>query len=139
MKKHIIKKKYQNSGIREVDKMTGEQFEYWLKVHFEKEGWRADLTPKSKDFGADLLLRRFDRESIVIQAKRYNSGKVGIKAIQEVLGAKAFHHCDKALVVTSSFFTSSANQLALQSGVELWNRNILIDKLITDQRNGVNI
>ena len=47
------------------------------------------------DFGADL------DNYIVVQAKRY-SKKVGVKAVQEVVAAKAHYGCREGIVVTSN-------------------------------------
>lgn len=62
-----------------------------------------------------------------MQCKRYK-GKVGISAVQEVLGAKGYYKADKAMVITNSYFTPNAIKLANANDVELWDRNDLINK-----------
>lgn len=126
-RKSKIKKKkqrYLQSGIDVVDKMVGEEFEKFLEAHFSNEGYFVNLTPKSNDYGADLILKK-DGMTIVVQAKRWNE-KVGIKAIQEIAGAINYYKADKAWVVTNSYFTSSAENLAFSNSVDLWDRNRLI-------------
>jgi restriction system protein len=105
--------------------MSGEEFENYLSEHFRKIGYRVKLTPKSNDYGADLVLRK-GGEKIVVQAKRYQS-KVSNKAIQEIVGALGYYNAQKAMVVTNSYFTKNACDLARANGVELWDRNVLIN------------
>ncbi len=124
----IKKRKYLNSPLAEVDKMSGKAFEYYLKCHFEKLGYRVKLTPDSGDFGADLVCRNID-EVLIIQAKRYRD-KVGISAIQEIVGAKGYYKADRCMVVTNSYFTPAAIELANSNDVELWDRRNINQKLI---------
>lgn len=127
----VKKHKYLNCGINEIDKMKGTDFEYFLKVHFQKLGYKADTTPVTNDYGADLILKR-DKEIIVIQAKRYKE-KVGIKAIQEIIGAKGYYNATKGMVVTNSQYTKNAVHLANANQIELWDRKKLIDVMIKDK------
>ena len=91
--------------------MSGEEFEELLKYHFQEQGYKAQLTPKSHDYGADLVLKNGYGETIVVQAKRYGSS-VGIKAIQEVIGARSYYNAQRAIVFTNNYFSNSAEQLA---------------------------
>ncbi|URZ15439.1 restriction endonuclease [Clostridium felsineum] len=117
--------KYLNSSINIVDKMTGEEFEEFLKAHFEKLGYKVELTPKTGDYGADLVLNR-NGSKTVVQAKRWIN-KVGIEAVQQVIGARAYYKADKCLVVTNNYFTPNAINLAESNkDVELWDRKELI-------------
>ena len=68
-------------------------------------------------------------KKIGIQAKCY-SNPVGNSAIQEAVAGKGFYHCDKVVVVTNNYFTSSAIKLAQSNDVVLWSRDILKEKII---------
>lgn len=125
----IKKKKYLDSPLASVDKMSGKEFEYYLKCHFEKLGYRVKLTPDSGDYGADLVCKNSEG-TLIIQAKRYYNQRVGISAIQEIAAAKAYYKADKCMVVTNSFFTKPAVELAKSNGVELWDRRNINQKLI---------
>lgn len=118
--------KLRMSGILEIDKMDGVQFEHYLMALFKKHGYRVKLTPSSNDFGADLLLK--SKEEIVVQAKRYKN-KVGIKAVQEIVSAKNYYQANQAWVVTNNFFTSQAVKLANASNVKLIDRKSLINMI----------
>lgn len=121
------KKKLLRSGIDLVDKMTGEEFEKFLLVHFEKLNYHVKLTPVTSDYGADLIIKK-DNIKTVVQAKRW-SQKVGIEAIQQILGAKQYYNADKCIVITNNYFTPNAINLASSSSVELWDRNQLIKNM----------
>lgn len=116
--------KYLNSSLYMIDNMKGEEFEECLKAHFRKIGYIVKLTPKSHDYGADLLLKDNKNNYCVVQSKRYK-GSVGIKSVQEVIGAREFYGGIRAIVITNSRFTKSAYDLARASGVELWDRDKL--------------
>ena len=120
------RKKYLSSRICEIDIMTGIEFEELLKTYFQSQGYKVTLTPASHDYGADLILSR-KGEKIAVQAKKY-TGKVGIKAVQEISGAVPYYGADRAMVITNSYFTASAVQLAESNAVELWDRKQLINR-----------
>ncbi len=109
--------------VEEMDGMTGEEFEAQLGVLFRKQGYAVELTPRSGDFGADLVLTR-GPDKTVVQAKRYSKA-VGVEAVQEVIGAIAYYGAHHGLVVTTNYFTPSAVELAQRSRVILWDRDAL--------------
>jgi len=114
-----------SADINDIDMMTGEEFEYFLKDLFVSLGYEAEVTRLSGDQGADLVVEKDNR--IVIQAKRY-SNKVNNSAIQEVIGAKKYYNAKKAMVITNYYFTKSAKELAEINNVILWNRDMLKEK-----------
>lgn len=118
------KNRYLKSGIRDVDKMGGVEFEKFLKYHFQKLGYTAETTSVTGDYGADLILKK-DHNKIIVQAKRYKE-KVGIKAIQEVVAAVGHYKAIKGYVITNNFFTKPAKNLAASNNIELWDREKLI-------------
>lgn len=117
------KKRFVKKSISKIDKMTGEEFEKYLGLFFEKKGFKVEYTPKSNDYGADLILYKKD-ELIVVQAKRYDAN-VGNAAIQEVVAAKDYYEADRCIVITNSYFTRNATCLAEANNVELWDRDII--------------
>jgi len=116
------------SGIVDADHLEGIAFEHLLADRFRATGWKVATTPKYGDFGADLIIEK-DGEKVVVQAKRH-AGTVGIDAVQEVIGAVNYYQANRAMVITNSEFTPSAEQLAASSGVELWSRSTLEQFLI---------
>lgn len=119
-----VHKRLAKSGIRDIDRMDGYQFEVYLRVLFKEKGYKPIVTKKSGDFGADLILS--GEKKIVVQAKRYGiKNRVSIGAVQEVFAAKSFYIADEAWVVTNSHYTKSAKTLAKACGVILLDRYTL--------------
>lgn len=103
-----------------VDAMDGFKFEDFLVEIFQTIGYDVKETKRTADQGADLFVSRFGK-NMVIQAKNY-SGSVGNSAVQQAISAKAFYGCDEAMVVTNSYFTRSAKELASTAAVRLVDR-----------------
>jgi restriction system protein len=129
------KQRLAKSGIDDIDQMNGKTFEKYLEVLFEKLGYRVERTRYIGDYGADLVTAK-DGVKTVIQAKRYKS-KAGVKAIQEAVAAKGYYECSRAMVVTNSFFTQQAIELARRNQVELWDRSKLVSALLSVKDNVV--
>jgi restriction system protein len=116
-----------STGIDIIDKMEGEEFEVFLLKHFKRKGYNGKTTPLTNDYGADLVLFK-DGKTIVVQVKRW-SNAVGIEAIQQVIGSKAYYDATNMWVITNNYFTQQAQNLAIRSGVELWDRDKLLKYL----------
>ncbi|AET62146.1 restriction endonuclease [Paenibacillus terrae] len=121
-----------NIGINEIDRMEdGKDFEMYLFRLFQCLGYGdAYKTQDSRDFGTDVVFT--DREGYrnVIQAKRYAiSNPVGLSAVQEVYSSMRFYRAKKSIVITSSKYTTSCEQLASFNGVKLLDRNDLIEMI----------
>lgn len=124
----LEEERLKQSGIKEIDNMDGLQFEKYLAVLFRSLGYKTEETNATGDYGADLILTKNDRK-IVVQAKRY-SKNVGIKAVQEVFGAKNFYNAQEVWVITNRYFTEAAINLAKVNNVRLINRDDLIDLIL---------
>lgn len=123
----LRKDKLRKCGIYEIDRMGGRVFEEYLHALFESLDFKVKLTDYVKDFGADLVISK-DGFRTIVQAKRYKS-KVGIKAVQEAVAAKGKYNAHYAMVITNSFYTKAAIELARANKVILWNRHKLVDAL----------
>lgn len=122
--KYLGERRYLNSPLSKIDKMSGEEFETYLKIYFESKGYKVERTPLSNDYGADLVCK--DKyETVVVQAKRYEAS-VGNSAVQEVVAAKEYYEADRCIVITNSYFTKNAYALAEANNVELWDRDDLV-------------
>ena len=122
------KKRLRLSGIHDIDKMKGIEFEEYLKVHYQDRGYTVKITPTSGDFGADLVLQK-NNHRIVVQVKRY-SKTVGIKAVQEIIPAIKHYHAQEAWVVTNNYFTKAAQELAASNHVRLIGRDDLVSDIL---------
>ncbi|SHK91946.1 restriction endonuclease [Desulforamulus aeronauticus] len=120
--------------LREVDQLKGDKFEIFLKRMFKDLGYYVEMTARVGDYGADLILLK-DGYKISVQAKRY-SKNVGLRAVQEVYASLERYVCDKGIVVTNSYFTQSAKNLANDTKVELWDREKLKEVLLSIKKAG---
>lgn len=120
-------KKISQSGIRDIDKMDGLQFEVYLKTLFKELGYKTKVTKGTSDFGADLILEKNGKKTVV-QAKRYKyKSNVSLEAIQQVYTAIPYYKANKACVITNSQYTKSAKVLAHACNVELIDRRKLVN------------
>ena len=115
-------------NINDIDNMKGLDFEKYISELFFKKGFNAVTTKTSGDQGIDVILEK-NGQKIGIQCKRYNK-HVSNKAIQEAAAGKAFYNLDKVMVITNSYFTMSAKELAKVNDIELWDRDVLIKNII---------
>lgn len=114
--------------INDIDKLSGNQFERYAKLLFEKMGYETRLTKNSGDQGADIILKKFGQLKVV-QTKRY-SNKISNKAIQEAVASIKYYNANSGMVLTNNEFTTSAIKLASANEIELIDRHKLT-KLIS--------
>ncbi len=115
--------KYGQITIRDIDTISGYDFELVLERLFEGMDYQVKHTSLSNDQGADLIIEK-DGTRSVVQAKNWTAN-VGNSAIQEVVAAIKHYQANRALVISSSGFTQSAIDLARSNKVELWDRTKL--------------
>lgn len=113
------------SGISDIDKMSGREFEHYLGQLLKAHGYSVNVTKAAGDFGADLIISKDGRKTVV-QAKRY-SKNVGIKAVQEAQASIAHYGASEAWVISNSGYTEAAISLARSNNVKLIDREQLIE------------
>ncbi|WP_019679980.1 restriction endonuclease [Ruminococcus flavefaciens] len=111
----------QISGIE-----TGVDFEQYMLELFQRSDIEVHDTPKSNDYGADLIIV-FKDVKFAVQCKYY-SKPVGVKAVQEIIGALSYYQAQYGIVITNDSFTQQAKNLAATNNVLL-----LDEKLISSQ------
>ena len=122
-------RRLRRAGIFEIDEMSGAMFEQRLAVLFRGLGYRAEIVGSSGgDYGGDLIVAK-DRTKTVVQAKCWKKN-VGVKAVQEAVGARGYYSADTAMVVTNARFTKQAQELAAKNKVKLWGRDELVQALL---------
>ena len=112
--------------------MTGIDFETFLYNLFKEMGYKVRRTPITGDQGADLIISK-DGTDLAVQAKR-SLGKVGNKAVQEVVASIKFYKCSGGMIVTNSTYTKSAINLAKSNEIELIDSKSL-KKLLSNYSN----
>ncbi len=111
-------------------KLNGTEFENLLYRLYEVMGYSVLSNGKTGDQGGDLIATK-NQERILIQAKCYKDWSVGNSAVQEAVAARNHYDCNKAMVITTSYFTKEATELAKTNKVELIAKDLL-QKMLLD-------
>ncbi|MGW2544829.1 restriction endonuclease [Kitasatospora sp. NPDC001574] len=108
--------------------MSPKEFEHALAVLCRRDGCtKVTVVGGAGDLAADVLATTPTGRRILIQAKRYApSTLVGSQDVQKVNGTyRDVHHCDLAIVVTTSGFTKAAAAFCQQVGIRTVDRRAL--------------
>lgn len=123
-----INKFLKNITIDNINSLSGHEFEEFLYYLFLNMGFEVTLTPKSHDYGADLILKT-GTKTIVVQSKLYYKHAIGISSVQEVYSSIKYYNADLGIVITNSKFSKNSIDLANTTNVLLWDRDMLIKLL----------
>jgi len=115
--------RYVRSGLRDIDAMTGDDFESYVAGKLRGAGYRVAMTRATGDFGVDLIARK-GKERLAVQCKRHGR-RVGAAAVQQVVAGSLLHGCTSTMVVSNQEFTPAAVQLAHVHACELVGRDRL--------------
>jgi len=117
---------YTHYSLTDVRQLDSKGFETLVSDVWEKKGFETTLTSDGPDQGIDVLATS-DGRTVAIQAKRYDEdNKVGAATIRKVVGAASQVGADSMVVVTTSSYTSPAQEAADNLGVELVDGDNLI-------------
>lgn len=98
---------------------NGNEYERYVAWWLGTQGYRnIQITPKTGDYGADIICYDWNGTKYAVQCKYY-SKPVGYRAVEEVLGAMHYYGCNSAMVVTNSTYTKQAVTAAKRVGVNL--------------------
>ena len=125
-------------NINNIDSLDGIEFEKFLYYSLKSIGLNVTKTPSSRDYGADLLIK-LKKYTIVIQTKLYYNHSVGNSAVQEIASARNYYNADLGVVITNSYFTKSACNLAVSNNVKLIDRISLTNFLYSDKTTKLDI
>lgn len=131
------KRKYITQDLYGVDCMDGYDFEHFVANLLSKNGYtNIVVTQASGDYGVDIVCDFFGTK-YAFQCKHY-SKNVGVKSIQEVYAGMKHYGADVGAVITNSYYTENAKQLARETGVVLYDRDRL-NVMIKNAKNQKNI
>ena len=114
-------------AIEQVERMDPGHFERLAGMIYQSRGYFAREVPKVGENGADVLLEK-GGERTVVRAKLH-AHEVGDAAVREAQAAKAFYHCQHAILLTTHHFPPSAVELAARGGITLVDREGLVTLL----------
>lgn len=110
-------------SLKEIDKMPGLDFEVFVGELLTQHGYKTQNIKGSGDFGVDVIAEKGGTK-YAVQVKRYKSN-VSRTAISDAVAGKFHWDCEKAWVVTNSYFTSDAKILAKSTDCKLTDRDEL--------------
>jgi len=104
-----------------VENVDGYTFEHFIADLWEKQGWKTQVTNGSGDEGVDVVAISHVPYKIVsnIQVKRYKDSVISRPDIQQYSGLQQLMDVDMVAVVTSSSFSSPAEDWAAKTNVKL--------------------
>lgn len=105
----------------------GVDFERDCMARLEAGGFEVQATRASGDFGADIIAFK-DELGYAVQCKD-TSKPVGIKAVQEAVGARSHYKTDFAVVCSAGGYTDAAIELASSNKVILCDAEQLVRRL----------
>ncbi len=105
--------------------LTHFEFETFIAKLFQKMGYHTTVTRKTRDYGIDVIAKK-DDDIVAIQVKKNSQGNnVGDIVVQNTLGGMWKYKANKAIIITTSDFTTMAREQAKGAPIELWNKGDL--------------
>ena len=116
-------RRYIKYKLSHLDTMTGLEFEKYVAKYLRKEGFETQLTEKY-DLGIDIVAIK-DGVRYGVQVKRHK-GVVGANAVRQAVTALNLYDCNRAMVITNSYFSKSAIILARSNACFLIDRDSIL-------------
>jgi hypothetical protein len=109
------------------------EFESFVAELWNTRGWETEVSQATSDMGVDIIARKSDglvNQTHVIQAKRYSEGnKVTRPNVQQYYSLRDQESADGVVVVTTSSFTSQAEEWAEEHNIKLIDGDDLLEIL----------
>jgi HJR/Mrr/RecB family endonuclease len=102
------------------------EFETWVGMMFQLNGYRIRNTPLSGDHGVDIEVSRPPMNTGLVQCKRYR-GTVGEPVVRELYGTLIHERADRAWLATTGAISRKAREWAAGKPIELWDGQKLVE------------
>ena len=124
----------QQKGIETIRALSWKEFEELLGEAFRRQGYLVRENEQGgPDGGVDLQIER-EGQVYLVQCKHWQSARVGVKIVREMLGLVTAHQAQGAIVVASGEFTQEARAFAAKQPIELMAGNQLVELVRSVQR-----
>jgi len=120
-------------NFKDVDLLGDKDFEFFVKDLLEKSGWTdAVITEIGKEYkhgdgGVDIFAYKAGRKFAIEVKQRNIQFNVDVKALNQLVTGAKLAKVNHMILVTNSYFTSELQVRALRLGVELIDRDGLIN------------
>jgi len=106
------------------------EFNYFIKWLLEEGEFEVLQERNVTDFGVDFIAIK-DGEKSAILARKYPSIYNITESITMIAQkAKQMYECNRVIVLTTTFFTLQAITDAQKLGIELWDTDTLVNKIV---------
>ncbi len=112
-----------NPDLSELDSLDGIAFEKFVAEILSSRGYKTEVAQASNDYGIDVIALK-DNIRFGVQVKRY-TGSVSRTAVSDAVAGSRHWQCHASMVVTNSYFTNGAKELAESTGCVLIDRAVL--------------
>ena len=104
---------------------------------YKRLGYRnVEVTPPTRDFGADIIMKR-KKNKYVVQVKKYSmNNKVSTEDLQKLQGAKEYYRANGMKIVTTGFCSSIALDYAYMHRMEIIDGDELINLMYRSYKKG---
>lgn len=131
MQHEIVRKKVRALELADIDNLSGLEFEKYVAKILKSRGCANVKLTEYYDWGVDIIAEK-DGVRWGVQVKRY-SGAVKAAAVRQAVTALNKYDCSRAMVVTNSYYSRQARELARSNNCILIDRNTLADWIIAFQ------
>lgn len=122
------------SGLDSIRAMAWREFEMLCGEAFRRQGYAVEENGLGgADGGIDLILRKNGKTSLV-QCKRWQTAKVGVREVRELYGIVAAERVDRGFFITSGSYTGEAMSFAKGKPLDLIDGPALLDLVRTVQK-----
>lgn len=97
----------------EIRNMTSREFEKFVCDYFNRQGFEAKVTPKTRDGGFDIICKKNKPTKLIIyvECKHYTKdNKVSVNVVRGLYGVHVSEKVNQSILVTSSTFTRDARK-----------------------------
>lgn len=116
----------------ELDSLAPREFEELVASIFSSEGYGINITSPTRDGGVDVFAERLNNLELpdrwIIECKHYKKDRpIGVEIVRQLVGVKSVLNSRNAALVTTSRFTKDARSIAERAGVDLVDRQKLLN------------
>lgn len=121
--------KWRFGQVRTVAEMLAlepSEFETWVGMLFQLDGYRVKNTQYVADHGIDLAVSSSQVRYGLVQCKRYR-GTVGEPTVRDLFGTMTHERADFAWLATTGGISRQAREWAVGKQIELWDGQKLME------------
>lgn len=108
------------------------RFELLCAKYYDAVDFQTETLQAGPDGGIDIKLFKIDlsRPLAVIQCKAWNTQRVGVKEIRELLGVMVHERVSRGIFITSGTYTQEAIAFGSSNPIQLLDGNVFIQKIL---------